>query len=119
MHQCYTNYAKPISTKIAAGKRWSRLHRMKRGLTIGSVEEIAIRIVLMLQGAIQQLTTGKVMVIAIQTVSLLQGEIRQLTIEKVMMIKIQIVSVLQGAIQIFLCYRGQPKLNGQKSIKKR
>ena len=76
MHQCYTNYDKQISTKFAAWKRWSRLHRMKRGLTIGRVEGIAIQIGSMLQGAIQQLTNESVMVIAIQIVSVLQGAIQ-------------------------------------------
>ena len=83
MHQCYTNYAKQISTKYAAWKRWSRLHRIKRGLTIRRVEGIANQIVSMLQEAIQQLTSEKVMVIAIQIVSVLQGAIR--------------IPVLQGA----------------------
>ena len=36
--------------KFAACKRWSRLHRWKRGLTIDRVEGIAIQIVSMLRG---------------------------------------------------------------------
>ena len=42
--------------------------------------------------------------------------IQPLTTEKVMVIAIQIVSVLQGRFRVLLCYRGRPKLNGQKSM---
>ena len=73
MHQFYTNYAKQMFTKSATCKRRSRLHRRRSGLMIGRDEGIAIKTVLVLQGATQQLTTGKVMVIAIQTVSAFQG----------------------------------------------
>ena len=50
MHQCYTNYAKPTSTRSDVWMRRNRQHGMERELTTDSVTVIMIQTITVLQG---------------------------------------------------------------------